>query len=815
MGPLAGLRVIDVSPNRVGAQISQLFADFGADVVQVEPPGGAVIRDHAAYPFWARGKRSIVLDLGDEADRQVLRELAAGADVLIETHQPGALDAIGLGYEDLGARNPRLVYTSVTGFGRQGPYADAPGYEGLVMAKLGVFQTFQRMSPCPAPPFVNVPFASFPASQLAIHGTLAALMERERSGTGQWVETNLAQGFLTLDTWAWFEHLIADRWPEAFIKANPYDAQGRPASPLTFMLLVCLTKDGHWLQFAAVAAHLFAAHMKALGLAWMFADDEWKGLPVFGEDADKRMALWTRMLEASRSKTLAEWERIFDEDPNVFAEQFRTGPGALDHPQLDHDGMVVTIDDAERGPVRQPAALVKAAKTPAELRTSAPTLDQHGDEIRSLAATPAIATAGTLADPPKRAAAGLPLAGVTIVELATMFAGPHGTTMLTDLGATVIKVEPLAGDNIRRILPFPESGGAKVMQGKESIAVDLGTAEGKALVQGLAATADVVIQGYRAGAMAKLGLDYASVRVVNPDVVYVNAPGYGVDGPYGSKPAYAPSIGAASGIPLANVGLTVPERADLTMEQIQDGARRLSAASAMSNAQADGFAALGVTTAILFGLVARDRGAGGQELFSSMLNTGAHAMSAQVVTYPGAPHEPAPAADLRGLGALYRVYDAADGYVFLAAPSSDDFARLARALAPYVDLAGLHGDAATRTAHPGAVIHALSSVFALKSSYAWEDELLPRGVGCVAVNTESIESIMFDPAFGRASGYVADTVHPTFDEHPRLAPYIRFSRSATHAPAGVLAGQQTDLILARLGRTDHEIADLRARNIVA
>ena len=573
MGALTGLRVLDLSPNRVGAQISQLFADFGADVIQVEPSGGAVIRRHAAYPFWARGKRSVVLDVHDRRDRQILVDLAGRADVFIETQRPGVLDRLGLGYDDLRAGNPRLIYASVTGFGRHGPYADAPGYEGVVMAKLGTFHTFRRMSPFVAPPFVNVPFASFSASQVAIHGILTALRDRDRSGAGQWVETNMLQAFTTLDTWAWFEHLIADRWPDAFIKTDPFDAEGRPASPLTFMLLVCLTRDGTWLQFAAVAPHLFAATMKALGLDWMFTDPEWKGLPTFEDDADKRMALWTKMLESASVKSLDDWNRIFDADPNVFAEQFRNGPVALEHPQLLHDGLTIELDDAERGPVRQPAAIVKAAKTPADLTRSAPKLDEHREEVLALAAEPVESLQA-----PSAPTSDLPLAGVTVLELATLFAAPHGTTMLTDLGARVIKVEPLDGDRIRGILPFPESGGMKVMQGKESLAVDLTTPDGAALVQQIAGAADVVVQGYRAGAMKKLGLDYESVKASNPDVVYVNAPGYGVDGPYGSKPAYAPSIGAASGIPLANVGQTVEERPDLTMEQIQDGARRLSAA---------------------------------------------------------------------------------------------------------------------------------------------------------------------------------------------------------------------------------------------
>lgn len=814
MGPFSRLRVIDLSPHRVGAQVSQLFADFGADVIQVEPPGGADIRRHAAYPFWARGKRSIVLDIHDGADRSTLRDLVRHADVFIETHQPGVLDGLGLGYHALRTLNPGLVYTSVTGWGRQSPYRDVPGYEGVVMAKLGVFHTFRRMSPNAAPPFVNVPFASFAASQVALHGTLAALIERERSGAGQLVEANLAHAFASLDTWAFYEHLVAARWPDAFTKTESYDGEGRPASPLTFMLLVCLTQDGRWLQFAAVAPHLFAAKMKALGLDWMFTDPDWQGLPAFADDADKRMALWTRMLEAARTRTLAEWTAIFDADPNVFAEQFRNGPVALEHPQLIHDGFTIDLDDAERGPVRQPAAIVKAAGTPADLTRSAPRLDADRDAVLALAATAAepAETAGAETTD----AGGLPLAGVTILELATLFAAPHGLTMLTDLGARVIKVEPLAGDRVRMILPFPELGGLKVMQGKESIAVDLTADDGLAAIRQLAATADVVVQGYRAGAMAKMGLDHASIKAVNPDVVYVNAPGYGVDGPYGNKPAYAPSIGAASGIPLANVGDTVAERPDLTMEQIRDGARRMSAAGTMANAQADGIAALGVASAILFGLTARHYGAGGQELFSSMLNSGCHAMSAQTVTYAGAPKEPAPDADLRGLGALYRVYDAAEGYVFLAAPNAAEWGPLAEVLAPYVDLAGdaRFAGEAERNSNAKALVETLGGVFSRKSAVEWERELLARGVACVAVTTTSIEDMLYDEAFGRASGYVVDVTHPTFDEIPRLAPYIRFSRSATQAGRGAMNGEHTDLILTELGTSPAEIADLRERNVV-
>ena len=193
------------------------------------------------------------------ADRDTLLGLARDADVLIETFRPGVADRLGLGFERLAADNPRLVYASITGFGRTGPYAAVKGYEGLVMAKLGVNAAFRAMTRGSRPPFVDAPWCSFSASQTALHGILAALYERERSGLGQRVEANLVQGFAALDTWAWFLHLIAERWPDAYEAVAVFDDDGVPASPFPYMLLNPLTKDGRWLQFAQVRPHLFVA----------------------------------------------------------------------------------------------------------------------------------------------------------------------------------------------------------------------------------------------------------------------------------------------------------------------------------------------------------------------------------------------------------------------------------------------------------------------------------------------------------------------------------------------------------------------------
>jgi crotonobetainyl-CoA:carnitine CoA-transferase CaiB-like acyl-CoA transferase len=807
MDALGGLKVVDLSPTRVGAQVSQVLADHGADVVWVEPPGGAQVRSQAAFPFLCRGKRSVVLDLHDEADVERVRQLADAADVLIETFRPGVAERLGLGADELQGRNPQLIHTSITGWGRRGPYADAPGYEHLVMAKLGVFHEFLGMHDDRRPPFVAVPWCSYPASQLALHGILAALVERERSGLGQKVDANLVQGFASLDTWNWFVRLVNERWPDAYPGAEPFDSDGVPLSPLLFMLTIGLTADGRWLQFAQVGLELFLAFLRALGLEWMLTDPKWQGLPLF-EDKERRLELWTTMLEAIRSKSLAEWEQVFDADPDVYAELFRSGPEVLDHPQLVHDGEVVTVVDPARGAVRQPGPMLHMSATPAVVERPAPTLGSCTVDDVAWTAPEAV--------PVDAEPGGLPLEGVTVVELAVMYAAPFGATLLTDLGARVIKVEALTGDPIRSLLGFPEAAGVKVMQGKESVCVDITTPEGLAIVHKLAERADIVLEGFRAGVADRLGLGAAALRERNPDLVYLSSPGYGDGPPNGHRPAYAPSIGAAGGIVRANLGELVPERDDLDVAQVRNAARRMSAAGTRTHAQADGFAAVGVATNLLLGLAARARGAGGQRLTGSMLVTVAHAMADHVVDHAGAVHPKAPDGELRGTGARYRVYDAADGWVFLAAPQEREWPRLVAALATHVDLAAdeRFTTEALRRENDEALAEALTEVFASRGKDVWEGELLSAGVGCVAVSTQPVESVLLSDDFGHANGFVVDVEHPTFDHHPRLAPLVHFSRSVTQAKPGVLAGSATDAVLTELGYTSAEIDELRARKII-
>jgi crotonobetainyl-CoA:carnitine CoA-transferase CaiB-like acyl-CoA transferase len=807
------LSVLELSTNQIGATVGQFFADYGADVVMVEPPGGSPLRLQAGFPFWARGKRSVELDLKAAADRTVVGDLARKADLLIETFRPGVTAKLGLGYEALSVDNPGLVYVSITGFGPDSPYAGVRSYEAVVQAKVGSLHQSSGMTGRPGPAFVGAPYCSSSVAQLAIHGALAALTERVRSQRGQQVQANMAQALGAHDTWNGMVAHVARQYPDAFQSAPPVDDEGVPTAGILFRLMTGISADGRWLQFSQTAQRLFEAFMRAVDLDWMFTDPEWNTAPEF-EDRKRRREFWELLLTRIQAKTVEEWNKVFDADPDVWAEVFRHGPEVFEHPQLVHDGSVLEIVDPERGPVRQLARLVGVSDEPAMDPRPAPLRNQHGDEVVAGTRTshvPVAESAGAAA-----ASADFPLAGLVVVELGTQYAAPFGATLLTDLGARVIKIEQQDGDQIRWMTPFPDLSGVKVLQGKESFAVDITRPEGLAVVHDLVRRADVVLQSFRAGVARRRRLDADTLQELNPNLIYVSAPAYGETGPCGHRPAYAPTIGAACGMPWRNVGSSVEEGPGLSLDAVKMSSMRIRAGT-LGPAHADGFSALGVGTALLLGIYIRAKGLGARHLNTSMLLTTAHAMADGIIDYEGRPETPTADRELFGMNALYRLYETESGWVVLAAPTEKEWAGLAAAL---LDVASLDTDRrfateADRRAHDGELAEELARALRTRPADEWESYFLARDVACVSVTEEMCHDHLYTDEFGRASGYVADVVHPTFGDHPRLSPFLRFSRSATQTGVGCLLGEQTDAILAELGHTPAEIAALRESGVVS
>ncbi|MCU4184057.1 CoA transferase [Acidiferrimicrobium sp. IK] len=820
--PLAGLTVVDFSDAPTGAHATQLFADFGAEVIQVERPGGSRMRSAPSYPFLGRGKKSIVLDLHDHGDLASAIGLASEADVVIETFRPGTAERLGLGYAELFSVNPRLVYGSVTGFGRTGPLSRVKGYEGTVMAKMGAMSSLSEMSSRPGPSFPSAPYCAFPAAQLLTQGVLAALYEREQSGLGQRVETTLVQGLSVHDTFNWFSRVIGTRYGSAFVQV-PVSVAGVPTSGLSFRLLIALTKDGHWVQFSQTAERLFRAMMQAFDLDWMFTDSKWMSAPDFA-DVDTRVEFWERLLMAVRSKTLAEWIAVFDEHPDVWAERFRHGSEVLDHPQVEWNGTPVTIHDHARGDIRQPGRIVKIATGLAPLAASAPGLDADRDgvldRLRDAARSGELPAATTR---PVREPSGSdrtgrrpPLEGITLLELGTYYAAPFGATLLAELGARVIKVEQLDGDPMRNMLPFPEIAGVKALQGKESLAVDITTSEGRKIVYELAAGADIVLQSFRAGVAERLEVDGLALRRHNPDLVYLNAPGYGTGGPNGHRPAYAPTIGAAGGLAWRNAGTTIPEGDGLTLDEVKRSAMPLAQA-VMGVGNCDGLASVTVGTALVLGLLVRRRSGMCPELTTTMLDTVTHALCDETVSFDGAPDAPTADAGLHGLSALYRLYRASDGWVFLAAPSEREWDALAPILTPDGRLGADRRFATERSRgdNDTELAEDIARVMVTRSASDWEDALGTVDVACSAVAPGPVEAnFMDDGSVGALCGLVTSAWHPTLDDHPRLTPLVTMSESPGVAAGGCLTGQHTATVLTELGYGPDQIDELRSRRII-
>jgi crotonobetainyl-CoA:carnitine CoA-transferase CaiB-like acyl-CoA transferase len=806
-GPLAGLVVVDLSTTLPGAQATQFLADCGAEVIMVEPPDGSPLRDLPSWPALLRGKRSVTLDLHDDADLGRLRRLLRRADVMVNTMRPSTAERIGLTHDTLSKTYPRLVVATITGWGSVGPFRDYKGWEALVMAKTGVMHEKRGLAARPGPAYTTFAYASWGAAHAAVQGVLAALMERDDSGLGQVVETNLVTGMGSMDPYNWFYELVLDRYPGAFEPMDAaYDDQGRPQAYLIYALLVCPTKDGRWLQFAQVSPKLIGAWLTELDLLGELADPKWQGFPML-PTPELRTEWWDMMIERVGARTLAEWQQAMAENLDLSGELFRSPEESLEHPQTAHECRAITVVDPELGPVRQPSTLIHAGGKPLTELRPAPRLGEHNaSTFRAEPVERPVTTLDAIPSDP-------PLQGTTVLEFGSMFAGPYGATLLADLGARVIKVEPLEGDNIRNLVAFPEAGGAKVLQGKESVAIDFTTPEGLELVYELAKRADIVLQCFRGKAAERSKIDEASLRAVNPELAFVTTSGYGVDGPFAHRAAYAPSVGAASGLALIDSHDTGAAPADL--DELHARAVKLHAGGAVPAVQSDGIAAHGVGSAMLVALYAKRRGRTLTNAVTTMLGTVQQAMIPYNASYSTRPADAAADDEFFGMNALYRMYRAADGYVFLAAPLPREWPALAKAMSPYVDLHAdeRFADPDSRAAHDADLISALAPVFATKTKAEWERELSAQDVGCVEVTEANSELVLqTDPYY--EAGYAVDAVSPIFEEHRRLAPLCRFSRSRTRAEAGCTIGQHTDAVLHELGLGDDAIADLRARKII-
>ena len=801
-----GITVVDFGSGFAPSVASMILADNGAEVIEIESPGGDPLRSMPAWRMWNRGKKSVALNLESGEGRDAARRLTQAADVVIENAITGVMDGLGLGYDDLSKANPGLVYCSITAFGSKGAYKGYPAYDGVVEAKGGGYQSLAGWTGLKGPFFRVRPDASWSAANIAVQSIVGALRVRRATGKGQRVETSLYQGMTCYDAAAAVATQVRMGIVDDPDALGPSSRGGGTPNHLLLNYMVARTKDGQWMQMTNNTTRLFPMWMETIGLSHIFEDEKFKGAPFTFASRDDCIELRRIVLAKMQEKTLDDWIELFIER-GLAGDRFQTTQECMDHPQTRYNGGVIELDDSEVGRTKQLGPLVRFAETPSVIRGGAPRVGEHNDELLAKPPTPATAPAPSGGPAPKR-----PFDGVTILDFSTWLAAPLGTALLADLGARVIKVESLAGDEFRT----RTKGRSKTFHGKESLSIDLRRKEGRDIAHRLVEKADAIMHNMRGDAPKRLGVDYETVREINPEIIYHYAGSYGSGGPGAGRAAFHPTAGALAGGALWQLGRgNEPPPADepMTIDEIDAKSLELYRANEGSP---DVSAAVAVGTAMALALFAKERTGKGQYLETTMLTSNSYVTSDDFIRYEGKPPRREPDRLLRGLGALQRLYRTADGFISLTCTTQQEWERLCEAIGrPTLAADPRFADHEARATHDAQLMAALGLAFKERGADEWESILTAQGIGGVrAEDTSSGRFFLTDPAV-KENGFIVETNHPTIGRFMRHGPPAHFSLTPSRAEPPHALGEDGPSILAELGFTPAQIEAMRADRLVA
>jgi crotonobetainyl-CoA:carnitine CoA-transferase CaiB-like acyl-CoA transferase len=615
-----GLRVVDVSQGLAGPMAAMLLADFGAEVIKLEPPGGDRLRDAPGYLTWNRGKARVVQDLETAEGLAALRDLIAGADIAVFDHAPGCLEAMGLDAGTLCGSHPRLIHLWVPPFGVSGPWSGLPEHHGMLAGLTGT--AFRQGSYADQPIWHVMPMVLHGQAVMAAAAAAAALKDRFRTGLGQAVVVSGA-------------HANAEIAGPLGLLDAPGMMQGHPlGGSASYRLYQC--GDGQWLFLATLFPHFFDRAVVALELRARLADAP----PMI--DAG---ALIERVF---REKPRSDWLAILAAHDVPAAPVNNRADWLSSGPMIDN-ALRLTFDHPRLGPVEMPGVPIKLADTPGSVRGLM--REAEPQELQAFA-RPRPAT------PPVSAAeARPPLAGIKVLDLGTVIAGAYASCILANFGADVIKVESAEGDPFRPFGP----GFTNHNRGKRGLGLNLKDPEGRAAFLDLARGADVVVDNYRMGVRKRLGIDYEVLRAVNPRIISASINAYGSTGAEAHLPGFDPLLQARSGMMAAQGG---------------PGEEPVFHSVAINDVATAAITAFGVIAA----LNAREVTGLGQNVETCLAAQSALFQSAALTTWPGAPPPPEGERDCIGFSALDRYYACADGWITLGLTREAQVAALEAAL---------------------------------------------------------------------------------------------------------------------------------------
>ncbi|MFB0873084.1 MULTISPECIES: CaiB/BaiF CoA transferase family protein [unclassified Sphingobium] len=374
--PLAGIRVLDISQVMAGPFCCMLLGDMGADVIKIEPPRtgdstrhsmGFRLKGDDSPGFLAlnRNKRSIALNLKDDADREVLYALVKSADVLVENARPGVAARLGIDYDTLAKINPRLVYASISGFGQTGPWAQRPGFDLIAQAMSGVLSSngFPGMEPAKN----SIAVADLGAGLFSAYAILSAVIGREKSGVGQYIDASLLEAALGLSIWETTELWGTGQSPTPIGSANRMSAPYQAVQASDGWFVIGAANQGLWLTFIEVL-----------------------GRPELQEDArystnaarvTNRIALIEELAPTFRSRTREEWIDALLAAGVPAAPILDYGEAVTSEQAVARD-MVQMVPHPVEGEFKALGFPVKMRGTPQEVRLPPPLLNEHSDSIR-------------------------------------------------------------------------------------------------------------------------------------------------------------------------------------------------------------------------------------------------------------------------------------------------------------------------------------------------------------------------------------------------------------------------------------------------
>jgi crotonobetainyl-CoA:carnitine CoA-transferase CaiB-like acyl-CoA transferase len=405
-GPLAGVRVLDFSEIIAAPLCTMLLADMGADVTKVEPPTGEAWRLQAQFrPLESkgfmslnRGKRGLAVDLKTPEGQAIVHRLARDADVAVVNYRPDVPARLGIDYETLSRINPRLIYAWNTAFGRAGPHAHRPGYDIILQAMSGLMTGGGHTSEAGLPTTVGgTAVADMAAALILAWAICAALYARERTGTGQMIDTSLFGAAMIVQTSRIFSVEAEDAEGRARVveTVRALRAQGRPypeilrgateargmagqTAAVNLYYRVYQTRD----DFLAVGCLSHALRVKFARVVGI--DDPRLAGGVWNQRSEESRAVARELVAQAeaifRTKTSAEWLALFDA-AGVPAGPVRFAEELFDDPQALANGLVVEVEHATAGPLKMVGPPVQMSGTPLRARGASPALGQHTDEL--------------------------------------------------------------------------------------------------------------------------------------------------------------------------------------------------------------------------------------------------------------------------------------------------------------------------------------------------------------------------------------------------------------------------------------------------